>query len=37
MTMTRLYRDGGYYYKNANGSTYYDNGKGYSKYTPARK
>lgn len=29
-----LRRDGGYYYRNPNGSTYYDNGKGYSQYTP---
>lgn len=26
-------RDGSYYYKNPNGSTYFNSGKGFSKYT----
>ena len=26
-------RDGGYYYQNTNGSKYYNDGKGFSKYT----
>lgn len=28
---------GSYYYKNPNGSTYYNSGDGYSKYTPPSK
>lgn len=31
--ITARRRDGGYYYQNTNGSKYYNDGNGFSKYT----